>query len=266
MSLDYALWKWADSHAPITTGLCYLLLLQGVDCPEVAPLDIERLLEEIDRALPNLPNLPIVVTPSPGALLLNMGFNTPIETIEWFVDFAEREGMVFFDPQDEGAFTVEDQKEFDRRFEVFDSSQNAIRMATQLSELRAQADAGDPKALFTLGNCYSFGEGVAQDLGIAFRLFEQSAMAGYSDGMFNLAACYRSGEGTPKDVKRALAWYLRAAEKDPRSAFFAVGEIYANGETGAVERDKAVQYLQLSWDHGNGQAYRLLRSLGVNPQ
>lgn len=101
---------------------------------------------------------------------------------------------------------------------------------------------------------------------MAFELFEQSAKAGYSDGMFNLAACYRLGEGVAKDIQTAISWYERAAETDPRFGFYALGEIYATGETGSVDKEKAIDYLQLVWDSGNTAAYALLRSLGVRPQ
>src|SRR5262245_20040714 len=100
---------------------------------------------------------------------------------------------------------------------------------------------------------------------MAFTFFEKSALAGCSDGMFNLAACYRFGEGVKKDVRQAISWYERAAASDPKLGYFALGEIYANGETGAVDRDKAIHYLQLAWDHDNRGAYKLLRALGAPP-
>jgi TPR repeat protein len=255
MSIDYALWKWKEVPPPITPGLCYLLLAEGLACAEAVPLDLDTLRDSIDTAFPDLP---LVLQFSPCGILLTTGSGTPIEVVDWFVDLAKREGMVFFDPQNE-PITEGDEQECQRR-------SDALSAEAALPELRVKAAAGDPKALFRLGNCYSFGEGVAQDLSMAFTLFEQSAMAGCSDGMFNLAACYRLGEGVAKDIQQAISWYERAAEADPRLGFYALGEIYANGEAGAVDRDKAISYLQLSWDKGNVGAYKLLRSLGVRSQ
>ncbi|HEX4963066.1 MAG TPA: tetratricopeptide repeat protein [Thermoanaerobaculia bacterium] len=265
MSIDYALWKWKEVPSRITPWLCYLLLAEGVECPEVAPLDIEGLNHQIEAAFPDPDALSLIVDFGSSVMFLETYGSTPVSVVEWFVALAEREGMVFFDPQ-EGSATKADEKEYKRRVEEDQRRADALRAEASLAELRAQAAAGDPKALFRLGNCYSFGEGVTKDLKMAFALFERSAKAGYSDGMFNLAACYRLGEGVAKDAEAAISWYQRAAETDPRFAFYALGEMYANGETGTVDKEKAAFYLQLSWDKGNAAAYRLLLSLGVRPQ
>lgn len=264
MSIDYALWKWSEVPPKITPGLCYLLLAEGVECPEAAPLDIDRLKDEIETAFPNLAGLALDIDFQQSALLLNTYGSTPVSAVEWFVDLAKREGMVFFDPQND-AVTKADEKALERRTREFQKRLDALRAEAALPELRARAEAGDPEALYKLGNCYSFGEGVKKDRKMAFSFFEQAAKAGYSDGMFNLAACYRRGEGVKKDVQAAISWYERAAETDPRFGYLALGEIYANGETGSVDREKALQYLQLAWDHGNTAAYHLMRSLGVRP-
>ena len=50
MSIDYALWQWKELPPRITAGLCYLLLAEGMDCPEAAPLDVERLEAQIAAA------------------------------------------------------------------------------------------------------------------------------------------------------------------------------------------------------------------------
>ncbi len=265
MSIDYVLWKWTEVPPKITAGLCYLLLAENVECPEAAPLDVDRLQGQIEAAFPDLDALALVIDFAPAALFLSTYGSTPLSAVEWFVALAKREGMVFFDPQNE-PITKADEKLLKRRAEDFQRRSDAQRAETSLAELRAQAAAGDPGALFRLGNCYSFGEGVAKDLEMAFTLFERSAQAGYSDGMFNLAACYRLGEGVAKDIETAISWYRRAAESDPRFAFYALGEIYANGETGSVDKEKAIHYLQLAWDRGNTAAYELLRSLGARPQ
>jgi TPR repeat protein len=265
MSIDYALWKWSEVPPKITPGLCYCLLAENVECPEAAALDIDRLRDEIETALPDPDSLMLVIEFQPSALFLSTSGSTPTFAVVWFIELAAREGMVFFDPQND-PITKADEKELERRTKEFQKRLDALRAEAALPELRAKAEAGDPEALYKLGNCYSFGEGVARNRKMAFSLFERSAKAGYSDGMFNLAACYRRGEGVRKDIQAAVSWYERAAENDPRFGYLALGEIYANGETGSVDREKAIHYLQLAWDSGNTAAYHLLRSLGVRPQ
>jgi len=265
MSIDYALWKWSKAPPEITAGLCYLLLTESLECAEVAPLDVERLNDEIEVAFPDPDALALVVEVSPSVVFLDTHGSTPISVVEWFANFAAREGLIFFDPQN-APITEADERECQRRTEQLQLREANLRAAASLGELRVQAAAGDPRALLRLGNCYSFGEGVVHDHSIAFALFEQAAKAGYSDGMFNLAACYRLGQGVKRDIDAAITWYLKAAETDPRFAYFALGEIYANGENGEANKEKAIYYLQLSWDRGNPAAYRFLRSLGVRPQ
>jgi TPR repeat protein len=265
MSIDYALWKWKEVPPRITSGLCYLLLAEGMECPETAPLDIEGLNDQIEAAFPDPDALALLVEFSSSVIFLETHGSTPISTVEWFVTLAEKEGMVFFDPQTE-PITKADEKECRRRAKELQRRSDALRAKASLLELRTKAAEGDPKALFSLGNCYSFGEGVKKDLSMAFAFFQQSAKAGCSDGMFNLAACYRLGEGVAKDIQAAILWYQQAAEADPRFAFYALGEMYASGETGTIDKEKAIEYLQLAWDRGNTAAYTLLRSLGVRPE
>jgi TPR repeat protein len=264
MSIDYALWQWTEVPPKITAGLCYLVLAEGMDCPEAAPLDIDRLQEQIAAAFPDRAALSLVVDFTSSGMLLDTSSSTPLAVLQWFEDLAAREGMVFFDPQTE-PITKADEKALERRTQALQRQSDALRARAALAELREKAAAGDPEALYRLGNCYSYGEGVTRNLKKAFALFEQSAQAGCSDGMFNLAGCYRLGEGVTKDLPTAISWYQRAAESDPRFAFFALGEIFATGETGAVDPGKAIHYLQLAWDAGNTAAYPLLRSLGAPP-
>lgn len=262
MSIDYGLWKWGKQPPEISPGLCYLLLIEGIDCPEALPLDVGRVEAEIHAAFPERA---FEVNLHPNGIMLGLPLGASASVAEWFAAFAAREGMVFFDPQND-PITKRDERALERRREAFSKQQEYARAQAELPELMARAEAGDAKALFTLGNRYSFGEGVAKNLKMAFKFFEKSALAGSSDGMFNLATCYRLGEGAKKDVQQAISWYERAAERDPKFAYFALGEIYANGETGAVDRDKAIHYLQLAWDHDNRQALKLLVSLGTLPR
>ena len=263
MSIDYGLWKWRTDPPGITAGLCYLLLAEGMECEETAPLEVERLQQEIETAFPE----PLAeVTFAPAGLLLSVGGLTPLEVVEWFVALAEREGMVFFDPRDARSVTKADEKAFRSRMEAWEEEHQTARSHALLPSLLSRADTGDAHALFTLGNLYRFGEGVAPDPVKAAQFYERAALAGWPDAMFNLGGCYRVGEGVPKDPARAVFWYERAAQKDPAFAYCALGEMYASGEAGSVDRERAIHYLQLAWEHGNPAVYKLLRSLGVTPK
>jgi len=269
MSIDYAIWKWKEKPASITAGLCYLLLAEGIECSEVAPLEVEKLSGQIETAFPEIwsdtGDFPLSCEILPTGILLEAYGSTPTSTLEWFVTLADREGLVFFDPQDENSVSKADEKELRRRSKALQAQEVAIRQERKLAELNARASEGSPKALFELGNRYSFGEGVKKDPAKAFALFQLSAQEGYGDGMFNLAACYRFGEGVQRDMDSAIAWYERASETDKLFGPFALGEIYAKGEAGAVDRSKAVYYLQLAWENGNQDAVGLLKALDALP-
>jgi len=262
LSTDYGLWKWRHDPPRITAGLCYLMLAEGFECEEVAPLEVERLRQEIDAAFPK-PSTEVSF--APAGILLNACSSTPMEVIEWFQLLAEREGLVFFDPQDHRAVTKADEQAFAQRRMQYDEEQRIARLRAQLDGLRRQSSSGDAEATFTLANLYRLGEAVERDGDLAFQLYERAALAGSSKAMFHLAHCYRTGEGVPRDVAQAVHWYTRASERDPAFACFALGEIYANGELGAPDPDRARQALQQSWEHGNPAAYRLLRTLGLKP-
>ncbi len=216
MSLDYALWKWKEDPPSLTAGLCYLLLAEGMECSAVAPLEVDRLQSQIEAAFPEIwseeGEFPLACEVSPLVIQLQAYGSTPISTVMWFVSLAEREGMVFFGLQETNSVSKEDEKAFRSRKKALRAQEASFRQERELAELRKRVAEGDPKALFELGNRYSFGEGVKQDPRKAFALFQQSADAGCNDGSFNLAACYRYGEGVERDISQAIAWYERASD------------------------------------------------------
>jgi hypothetical protein len=53
MSTDYAFWKWRG-RARISRGLCYLLVAEGAELPEVELLDVDRYRELIAKRFPTV--------------------------------------------------------------------------------------------------------------------------------------------------------------------------------------------------------------------
>src|SRR5215217_2406740 len=84
MSIDYALWKWQEVPPRITAGLCYVLMAEGVECPEAAPLDIERLKDQIEAAFPDPKALSLTVNFAPSVIFLDTYSSTPTAVVEWF--------------------------------------------------------------------------------------------------------------------------------------------------------------------------------------
>eukprot|EP00667_Euglena_gracilis_P013257 EG_transcript_13666 len=94
-----------------------------------------------------------------------------------------------------------------------------------------------PPAQAALGVCYDNGQGVTQDKKEAVRWYRRAAEAGNDDGQNNLGDCYRDGQGVAQDYKEAMRWYRRAAEAGHAAAQFNLGVCYGNGQ-GVAQDDE----------------------------
>jgi len=99
--------------------------------------------------------------------------------------------------------------------------------AVALSERQSGQDA---EAINRLGIQYARGRGVAKDYKLAFRMFRQVALDGYTPGMVNLGTLYEMGPIGLRNHRRAYAW-IRAAlalgvpEEDYDATLFKLGMI-----------------------------------------
>ena len=267
MSIDYAFWKWRG-HARISRGLCYLLIVEGAEAPEVELLDVDRYRELISKRFPSWEAdddpLPIYVQLLPTGIFLQTYASTPTEVLQWFIDLSEADSLEFFDPQSE-AISEQDRQDFHARLKAIEQAETAAQWQKDLNHLLTGAEGSDPKALVDLGNRYSFGEGVQHDLARAFGLYLRAAEAGSEDGMFNVAACYRLGEGVEKNLLKAAEWYERALVTDKYFAPFALGMLYSSPGGLPPDNEKAIAYFQIALAHGHQDARRELRRLGALP-
>jgi len=267
MSTNYAFWKWRGS-ARISRGLCYLLVAEGAELPEVELLNIDHYRELIAKRFPSWEAdddpLPIDCQLLPTGISLQTYASTPPEVLQWFVDLSEADSLEFFDPQNE-AVSEQDKRDFHARLRGVEQAEAAAQWQKDLNHLLARAEASDPKALVDLGNRYSFGEGVQQDLARAFGFYLRAAESGFADGMFNVATCYRLGEGVEKNLLKAAEWYERALVTDKFFAPFALGELYSTPGGLPPNHEKAIAYFQFALANGNQNARRELRRLGALP-
>jgi len=84
------------------------------------------------------------------------------------------------------------------------------RGAKVLAESDRERDQDTKEAINRLGIQYARGRGVAKDYKIAFRMFRQLALDGYTPGMVNLGTLYEMGPIGLRNHRRAYAW-IRAA-------------------------------------------------------
>jgi TPR repeat protein len=269
MSISYCVWKW-KGRRHISRGLCYLFLMEYGRHPDVVQLDAS-LSEELEAAFAeeHLPeDFPLFsYFESECHLALDCFSSTPDAVPLWLERYADRHGLVFFDPQTE-SISEADQKAFEayraaQREEVAaeKAAEDRQRWPDEFRELSTKAAAGDVIALVELGNRHGFGEGTAKDLVEAFKCYRDAAERGNADGMFNLASCYRRGEGTPIDAKMALHWYERAMVAGDLFAPYELGRMLADGEGVPRDMKAAEEHFKMALQRGHPDARKTLNDL-----
>ena len=101
----------------------------------------------------------------------------------------------------------------DREQRVLDEVEaHAAALNSELAQLQAQAEAGDPRAQFTLGYTHYYAKGVAENSVEGVKWWSLSAQQGFAEAQWELGSAYATGRGIPQDVVTAYAWYHIAAE------------------------------------------------------
>jgi TPR repeat protein len=113
-----------------------------------------------------------------------------------------------------------------------------------LAQVQADAERGDPQAMFTMGGFYVEGLIVQRNFSIAREWYEKSANAGLPEGIFNVGVCWETGMGSAADPAKAAGFFKRAADMNLPQALFKMSVILDGGL--GVERDQAaaIDYLK----------------------
>jgi TPR repeat protein len=106
-----------------------------------------------------------------------------------------------------------------------------------LAAVRADAERGDPRAMFAMGGLYVEGLIVQRNYSIAREWYEKSANAGLPEGIFNVGVCWETGMGSAADAAKAAEFFKRAADMNLPQALFKMSVILDGGL--GVERDQA---------------------------
>ena len=124
--------------------------------------------------------------------------------------------------------------------------------------IRKRVDAGDPVAIFNLGNLYEHGlYGLEKDATRAVELYERAAKLEVKKAHFNLGAMYAKGTDVEKDTAKALRHYDAAA---------ICGHVLARYNLGIVEHcagnhDLALQHFLISAKMGNEKSLNNVKIL-----
>ena len=126
---------------------------------------------------------------------------------------------------------------------------------------RLGADAGDIRAMTSLGRMYLKGWESTQNDKIAFDWFIKAAKAGHPKAMNNLSWMYLKGKGTKRNNAEALRWFLKSAQKRNTVAMLSLGYMYENGKGVKKNDDIAVSWYRKAASYGNVKAKKYLSQL-----
>jgi uncharacterized protein len=143
-------------------------------------------------------------------------------------------------------------------------------LAAAIRVWRPLAEKGDPRAQYSIGKLYGYGEGgLKRDDSEAVRWYRKAAEQGHNFAQFDLAVRYTNGQGVVKSGTEAVKWYEKSAAQGVVDAQFNLGQLYLRGDL--IEKDiaKAARYYSLAARQGSMKAQAQLGQMylfgkGVN--
>jgi TPR repeat protein len=97
---------------------------------------------------------------------------------------------------------------------------------------KSAADAGDARAMYSLGLMLEAGDHAPKDAAAAYALYAKAAERGLADGAVNLAVALAQGGGIARDLPRAYALLRQAAELGSARATYDLAEFAERGMGG----------------------------------
>ena len=116
--------------------------------------------------------------------------------------------------------------------------------------LREAAQAGDPKAMFTIGSRYAEGRGTKSDVKAAAKWYEKSAELGFAPAQYRIGNFYEKGIGVDRSAAKAKTWYQMAAEQGNAAAMHNLAVLFAMGIEGPADNDSAARWFQKAAELG----------------
>ncbi len=115
-----------------------------------------------------------------------------------------------------------------------------------LSTLQNAVDAGDPEAMYELGNRYAYGQGTPINIRKALDLWMAAALQDHAGALFRLGLCYSLGTCVPRDINSAIDLWRKAAAGGSRDAMHMLGVCHLNGDGVPKSKPEAVMWLVLA--------------------
>lgn len=119
------------------------------------------------------------------------------------------------------------------------------------------AELGNIEACNEVGECYFYGNGVAQDNEKAFSWYRKAAIQGHSTAQVNLGYCYSNGVGVEQDYSKSFEWYQKAADQGNPDGLLNLGNRYNHGQGVKADPQKAYSLYISAAEKGNAMGYFL---------
>ncbi len=101
---------------------------------------------------------------------------------------------------------------------------------TAFREFSLAAETGLDVAQYNLAILYFTGQGVDQNLPLAFKWTEEAALQGHIGAQANLGSLFLEGSGVDLSVESGIAWFTAAARGGHANSAFALANMYNDGD------------------------------------
>ncbi len=101
---------------------------------------------------------------------------------------------------------------------------------TAYREFSQAAESGLDVAQYNLAILYFTGQGVDQNLPLAFKWTEEAALQGHISAQANLGSLFLEGSGVDKNIDSGIAWLIAAARGGHANSAFALANMHREGD------------------------------------
>jgi TPR repeat protein len=133
-----------------------------------------------------------------------------------------------------------------------------------LEKVRAEAERGDARAMFTMGGIYVEGLLVQRNFSTAREWYEKSAGAGLAEGVFNVGVCWETGMGSAADPSKAAEFFKQAADMNLPQALFKMSVILDGGLGVKRDEEASINYMEKAASAGHPDAASIMGLVYLN--
>lgn len=121
---------------------------------------------------------------------------------------------------------------------------------------RKAADAGDGRAMYSLGHFLESGDHVPKDVKGAYALYEKAAARGNADGAIDLGFAYAEGKFGERNLNRAYELFLQGSRAGSARATYDLATLVSQGVHG--KPSDALDIFRQAADMGEPHAFRAI--------